>query len=86
MEQKSIESKAQIFMEMVNEDHIYLCRELDYQTVCCMLDVKPQDLDASLQGSIGHGGEELMGLMKKGYLSYIGKKYGLSIGNPQLNY
>lgn len=83
MEQHTIDSKVKTFLEMVNEDHIYLCPVMDYQTVCMLLDVHPQELDAALQGSIGHGGKELMSLMKVGYLSYIGKKYGLNVCNAR---
>ena len=76
-------SKTEVFLQMINEDHIYLCPQLDYQTVCLLLEVDPKELDASLQDRIGHGGKELMGLMKKAYLSYIGKKYGLNVGNAR---
>ncbi len=83
MKDDTLASKTQKFLKMVNEDHIYLCPALDFRTVCKLLEVEPDELDASLQESIGHSGKELMFLMKKDYISYIKKKYGLNVGNAQ---
>ena len=83
MEHDTLASKVQVFLEMMNEDHIYLYPALDYQTVCKLLQVHPQELDAALQDSIGHSGSELMSIMKRDYISYIGKKYGLNVCNAR---
>lgn len=83
MEQDTLASKVQVFLEMMNEDHIYLCPALDYQTICQLLEIQPQALDAALLENIGHSGKELMAIMKSDYISYIGKKYGLNICNAR---
>lgn len=83
MKDIAIKTKTLTFLQMLNEDHIYLCPQLDYKTVCLLLDVSPKALDEALEEEVGHGGTELMRLMKDGYLAYVGKKYGFNLGNAQ---
>ena len=83
MGSSSINTKTKVFLRMLNEDHLYLCSSLDYQTVCSMLDVLPEELDKALEETVGHDGKTLMQLMKKDYIPYIKKKYSLKVGKAR---
>lgn len=79
MDYKTITQQTDVFLRMIDEDHIYLCPDLDYHTVCGLIGALPKDLDESLLQAVGHDGRTLMELMRSAYLSYVSKKYGISI-------
>ncbi|MBQ9185431.1 MAG: hypothetical protein IJ151_06125 [Bacteroidales bacterium] len=83
MDNNDINYKTEVLLRMVNEDHIYLCPAFDFYTVCKLLEVAPEAMDESLSNTIGHDGNTLFRLMKSGYISYIGKKYCLNVGNAR---
>lgn len=83
MESKEIIAKSEIFLKMIEEDCIYLCRSLDFRTICTLLKISPEDLDRRLSCTLGFTGEELLSYMRKSYADYLSKKYGFCIDIAQ---
>ena len=69
----------EIFLRMMNEDHIYLCTSLDFPSVCRLIGVREKLLNFALLGSIGLTGEALMTQYRTSYMKYLGNKYHLDI-------
>ena len=74
---------AETFLKMMEEDHIYLCRRLDFKSICLLLKESPEAVNEQLTELIGHTGEELISLMNDSYINYIAKKYNLSLDIAQ---
>ena len=83
MKNSSPSHAAEVFLRMLNEDHVYLYALLDYQSICNALNTSPKELDAELISLTGHGGMELESLMLTSYMDYLSKKYGLTLVNAQ---
>ena len=78
--EEEVVAKRELFLNMVEEDHIYLYEPADFKSICRLIDVPENILDRSLQRELGVHGQELLLLLKKGYIDFIIKKYGLNVG------
>ena len=83
MKSTSPSRNAELFLRMLNEDHVYLYTPLEYSRLCELLHTCPQELDSELISLTGHRGKELEALMYTSYMDYLSKKYGLGLVNAQ---
>ncbi len=79
MKDSSISSKADVFLRMMNEDHIYLFSSWSFADICGMLGTDTLSMNKYLFAVLGMGGEELILQFRKDYPEYLRNKYWVDI-------
>ncbi len=79
MNDSSISIKADLFLRMMNEDHIYLYTYWNFADICRMLETDPSSMNDYLFSAIGLGGEELILRYRRDYPGYLRNKYRVDI-------
>lgn len=70
-------SKYALLERLLNEEKIYLDRELAFSRVCGWLVVPELPMDALLRQELGLGGEELLSALRAGEAERLKLIYGI---------
>ena len=75
MKNVSIEKHFALLSRMMEEDFVYLSRDIGFSGACSIIGAPAAKMDKYVQDTFGVSGEELFRLYESGYESYLVNKY-----------